>query len=174
MTPKATCASLRIMAPMMSLGGLIPRGIGRVLYQVAIEVRGAVRPPHEAAFAECKLDGVDRSARLRQSLVVFVMECDADFTPCGHQGVDEFGSGFFAQCRVRSAPQTMANDQVAAIRGEECRQRSLARRTLAHHCRVGVAIASKDEARVSEAHPGNMEYPCNALRVHFACPGYAG
>ena len=30
------------------------------------------------------------------------------------------------------------------------------------------------QARVSEAHPGNMEYPCNALRVHFACPSQAG
>ena len=30
------------------------------------------------------------------------------------------------------------------------------------------------QARVSKSHPGNMEYPCNALRVHFACPGYAG
>ena len=106
-------------------------------------------PPDGAAFAECELGGVDGGAGLRQARVIFAAECDADVAPCGHQGVDEFGLGFGTQSRVRCAPQAMANDQVAAIRGEEWIQRSLAGWALAHHCRVVVAIASKDEvARV--------------------------
>jgi hypothetical protein len=37
----------------------------------------------------------------------------------------------------------MANDEVAAIRGEDGVQRNLVKWALAHHCRVVVAMVSK-------------------------------
>ena len=139
-----------------SVGFQIPLGIWRVLHQEAVVIPGAVGPPHGSAFAECDLGGVDGGAGLRQLRVVFVAQCSADVAPCGHQGVDEFGFGFGTQSRVRRAPQAMANDQVAAIRGEEWIQRSLVGWAWAHHRQVVVVIVSKDEvARVRpKAAPG--------------------
>ena len=66
-----------------------PGSVGRILYELSIEVRGSVGPPDRTALAKRTLCAVDPSASFAETISASGSALQCDFTPRRHELSDK-------------------------------------------------------------------------------------
>lgn len=106
----------RLRCRCILVNGGPPLGIGRILRQAPIVVRGVIVPPDRASLSEFMLGAIDRGVGRRFGSVVARSPGQAYGSAGIHQGIDPSLPHLGWQMRVRSAPQAASHHDVSSVR----------------------------------------------------------